>query len=388
MSWWQGTRLVLGRELTVRVRSRSFIISSVFLLVVLGLVTVLPNLAGFNKYSVGVVSSTEQDGELIKAAAHATKVKITVHEYASETEARQAVQDGKVTIAVLDDGASVVAKKRVPDGLLPYVTPVLTAQLQEQELIKQKVDVKALAATIPTVSSLQSSKTNDQSKRLEGFIVMVMLMGQIVSFSTAVAQGVVEEKASRVIEVLVSTIRPAQLLVGKILGIGLAGLLQLLGVAVVGLGVGEATGAAHLDSTDFGVALQVLPWFVLAFLLFATLYAGAAATVSRQEDLSSALGPLSAILMATIFIGQLGITDADRPIVHILSYVPPFSPVLMVERWAGGLVGWSSVVVSMGLLAVGAGLIAMMASRIYLSRVLYFGAKVSLLKAFRTHASQ
>jgi ABC-2 type transport system permease protein len=233
------------------------------------------------------------------------------------------------------------------------------------------------------VTALRPGSHDSQAKRLEAFFVMVLLISQISVFSGAVAQGIVEEKASRVVEVLAATIRPTQLLVGKLIGIGLASLLQLASLAAIGLLATTTTGILHLDSTDVGVLVQVLPWFLLFFTFSAALHAAAAATVSRQEDLQSAIAPLQVLMFSGIIVGQFGITDADRPLVHVLSYVPPFSPVLMAERWAGGLVGWGEVLVSMGLMAAAAAAVTAVGSRIYLERILYFGSRVTLWQAMR-----
>lgn len=382
MSWWTGTRLVISRELLVRVRTRSFLVSTAVLLVVFGGVLALPKLIGINSYSLGVVAQTQELGEKVRVAGDAGEIKIKLKTYPDAAAARAAAGAGDVTVALLDGGKEVVSKKEIPSGLSPVLLAVTAADLQEKALAAKGIDLASVTPAPPKLTSIEPQKKDAEKKRFQAFFIMVLLGGQVLTFSTAVAQGIVEEKSSRVIEVLVSTIRPTQILVGKVFGVGLASLLQLLILAGAGLSIGSAVGAVHLDSTDYGIIAQVLPWFVLSFILNSTLYAAAAATVSRQEDLQTALGPLQFLFFANVIVGQFGLTNPDRPLVEILSYVPPFSPVLMVERWAGGVAGSGSVLLAMGIMAVATVAAAIIGSRAYLDRVLYFGSKVSFLNTF------
>lgn len=113
---------------------------------------------------------------------------------------------------------------------------------------------------------------------------------QILLFGMYVAMGVVEEKSSRVVELLLSTLRPLQLLWGKIIGIGAVGLLQLAAYGVVGVGAALATDTLTITGTALGVFASTLGWFVLGFAFFAVLYAAAGSMVSRQEDVNSTSG--------------------------------------------------------------------------------------------------
>ena len=123
------------------------------------------------------------------------------------------------------------------------------------------------------------------------FVASLLLYMQLIIFGLAVASGVVEEKSSRVIEVLMAAVPPRALLAGKVLGIGALGLLQLALTAFVGLAVASASGALELRSADAGILAVVLLWFVLGYVFYSTIYAISGVIVSRQEDLQSSSTP-------------------------------------------------------------------------------------------------
>ena len=125
------------------------------------------------------------------------------------------------------------------------------------------------------------------------FFAVLLLYGQLIGMGYFVAMGVVEEKSSRVVELLLSTLRPRHLLAGKILGLGLLGLGQLLLLAVLGLAVAGLGGALDVNGDVMVAAALALVWFVVGYAFYAAAFACAASLVSRQEDLQSVLTPLT-----------------------------------------------------------------------------------------------
>jgi len=135
------------------------------------------------------------------------------------------------------------------------------------------------------------------------FIGVLALYGQLFAYGYWVAAGVVEEKTSRVVEVLLSTVRPSQLLRGKILGIGVLGLLQLFTIGVVGFVTAELVGTLKFPTAAVSSIAIVLGWFVLGYFFYASLFTVAGALVSRQEDLQTTMTPLTLLIVASFFIG-------------------------------------------------------------------------------------
>src|SRR5690606_11737527 len=160
----------------------------------------------------------------------------------------------------------------------------------------------------------------------------LMTTGQMV------AQGVVEEKASRVVELLLATVRPWQLMAGKVLGIGIVGLVQMLAIVVAAAGTALGFGMVETSSLAVGTtAAWALVWFILAQATAALDMARLAALVSRQEDVGSALSPVMMLMMVPYIIGvSVAPWDPDNLLVVVLSYIPFCSPMLMPMRIALG----------------------------------------------------
>src|SRR6185436_14728250 len=158
---------------------------------------------------------------------------------------------------------------------------------------------------VVTVNALNPPDPDAGRRTALATIAVFLMFQQILGFGMAVAMGVVEEKTSRVVEVLLATIKPLHLLCGKVLGIGVIGLLQLAAYGVVGLGAGVGTGLVTVTGLAVGVFASVLFWFILGFAFFAVCYAAAGSLVSRQEDVNSAATPITMVVMAGYFLAQV-----------------------------------------------------------------------------------
>jgi ABC-2 type transport system permease protein len=198
-----------------------------------------------------------------------------------------------------------------------------------------------------------------------------------------VAAGVVEEKANRIIEILLSTVRPRQLLLGKVVGIGLVGFVQLVAVGVVALIVATRTHAVSVPSVTFQAVAGGLFWFVLGFILYALLFAAAGSLVSRQEDLAAVTTPITLVIVGTYIAFFWVGANPDNPLAIALTIIPPFAPVLMASRIATGDAQLWQVLVAVVLTVAEIAALNALAARIYENSVLRVGSRVRLLEALR-----
>jgi ABC-2 type transport system permease protein len=197
-----------------------------------------------------------------------------------------------------------------------------------------------------------------------------------------VATGVVEEKQSRVVELLLATITPWQLLAGKVLGLGAVGLLQLVILsAIAGVGA-AAAGLLVLPGAALGMFVMVVLWYLLGFFLYASLYAAVGSTVSRQEELQSVVAPMIFLLLIP-FVLTLNLLPSDprNGLATVLSFVPFFSQTVMPARYALGVAPLWEVLVAAGLAAAAIVVVVRVAGRVYRNSVLRTGARVSLREA-------
>jgi len=209
--------------------------------------------------------------------------------------------------------------------------------------------------------------------------VALMMSGQ------AVAQGVVEEKTSRVVELLLATVRPWQLMVGKVAGIGVVGLIQVAITGAAGVVAGFATGALSIPAvTAVSTVIWLVVWFLLGFTAYALAFAAVAALVSRQEDVAAVVFPVMIFLIIGYIVGVSVLPTApNSPLIKVMSLIPMFSPTLMPMRIAlGGVPAWQ-LIVSVAAIAIAIPVLVWLSGRIYRNAVLRTGARVRLSEAWQ-----
>ena len=222
---------------------------------------------------------------------------------------------------------------------------------------------------------------------MTGFLIFIT----IVIYGMWVAQGVVAEKTSRVMELLISAASARQLVVGKALGIGLAGATQTIIVLVPALAIllledrlaaailGDGVGISlPLSALSPGLLLSFATYYVLGFTLYALVYAAAGSLVSRPEDLQIIALPLSLIAIVGYFQGLLALTGGITWFIKLASYVPFWSPFVMVTRLSVGRVEPWELALSVGLLAGTIAVVGVIAIRIYAAGSLLYGQRPGL----------
>jgi ABC-2 type transport system permease protein len=200
-----------------------------------------------------------------------------------------------------------------------------------------------------------------------------------------VAQGVVEEKTSRVVEILLGAVRPWQLMVGKVLGLGVVGLIQVAAIALAGVAAAVATGVLHLHSlSTVSAIVWLIVWFLLGYAAYSLAFAAVASLVSRQEEVAAATTPVLMLLVVGYVLGvSILPSHPGSPLAAVLSMIPIFAPTLMPVRLALGVVpAWQAVVSLAGMVVV-IPLLLWIAARIYRNAVLRSGARVKLRDAWR-----
>jgi ABC-2 type transport system permease protein len=378
-------RLIASREISARVRDKNFIISSIVIIVLLvgtlGLQVVLNS--GSDTTRVGVVGDPALEAA-IQAQGKALDVDVTVKALDDEDAARAAIEDDDV------DGVLIVEEGQQPEllveqsagGSLQAVVQGAVAQLSLSEQLAA-VGISALEVPEVSVTALDPQADQDGQRVVVAIIGIGVLYGLLILFGQFVAQGVVEEKASRVVELLLATMRPWQLLAGKVVGLGLLGLAQIVVITVVGV-----TGALAFDLVDIpgdlvGTAVGVVAWFVLGYAFYASIFAAAASLVSRQEDLGTVVMPTTLVLVVAFVIGIQAASDPSGTLAVVTSYIPGVSPLVMPVRQAAGDVAVWEIALSVVLMLVAIGLIVRLGGRIYAGALLRTSGKTKIRDALR-----
>jgi ABC-2 type transport system permease protein len=386
VSLTRATWLVARRELVERIRSRAFQISTLVTVLIVAAVGIVAGVVGGDgtkDYSVGAVGP---EALAVAGAARelgpALDVELTVERERSAAAARAGVRDESLDAAIVD--GELVTLRDPPDELAQVLQAgarqVRAAAALRSEGISGPEARRVLDP--PPLRGVALEGDDDGGQGI-AFVASLVLYLQLVFYGIAVASGVVEEKSSRVIEVLLSTVQPRAILAGKILGIGAVGLLQLALIAVVGLAVASASGAIEFDTADLGTLAVVLVWFLFGYLLWSALYAIAGVMVSRQEDLQSSTTVLTILLVIGYLLAFPAIDDPDGTLAVVTSLVPLFSPIIMPLRVALGEAGAAEIALSLVLLAAAIAVLVPFGARIYEGSVLRMGRPMKLRETLR-----
>ena len=387
-------RLVIGREVSTRARSRAFRITTIAnLVLVLGFVILFKLLGGHTSASdIGFTQSAEPLAGPLVSLGHAVGQNITPSTVDQATGEAQ-VRDGKLAVLVTGtpDGFQLTVKQDLSDNLRNVFTVLARQIVLNNEITKAGGDPATVNAAVEhagfPVNSLVPARQYQAARIALAIITGILVYVSIMLYGQLVAQGVVEEKASRIVEILLSTIRPWQLMAGKVAGIGLIGLAQMGLTAVVGVGAGVALHAFTFPTNiAAGAAAWAVLWFLLGYVVFALLFGALGALVSRQEDVGGATAP---VLMALVVPYILSITilpsNPTNGFMAALSFIPFFSPMIMPMRIALGVAPLWQALLALVLTLALIGVLVWFAGRVYGNAVLRMGAKVRLREALSSH---
>ena len=388
----RAIQLVSGREIPTRLASRAWRVTTLLLLVLVVGGSLVAKVAGSGNQAldIGLTPAVAPYAAPVTGVAEALGIEVRTTKVTGEDAGRTQVADGSLDALVVGDTASTL-RVVVDQRLDPRLENVMTVLARDLATVRQVQQLGgdpaafqgAVAAAGVHVESLAPPKSYDDQHLLLGVIAGILIFMALQLNGAQIAQGVVEEKATRVVELLLSTVRPWELMVGKVLGIGALGLLQLALVAGSGLAAGLALGTLTLSvGAAAGTLAWVALWFVLGFFAYALAMGAAAALVSRQEDAQSVVLPVYAPLLVGYVLGVSVLPqDPENTLTRVLSLLPPFAPSLMPIRLAIGSVPIVDVVVSVGLMVVTIPLLARLAGRVYRNAVVRTGARVRLREA-------
>ncbi len=432
--------LVAGYEFRKRVRQRSFKIVTSIMLVLVILGACVPTVIGF-------FTSTASSQTTLVVANHAGAIAgmnndslsryidAKLNGTAPGTQGPNTASKPAYTISVAPAGSSVgnlqqqvkggaisilLVVDREPNGDLRFTYYTNTGgsglsgdpHLSGIQALGGQLNVLDRAAGLgltpaqtaslfaPPVFSVVNTGQSGRStaEAVTGYILayvgIILIFMSVYMYGYAVATGVAEEKSSRIMEILVNAATPFQLMVGKVLGIGAAGLAQLAAFVAVGIGAlllqtplqgvlfGSYAGGLNLDITGATVTmlLLVLLYFLLGFLLYATLFAAVGALVKRQEELQNAVQLPTWLFMVGYFVSVLAIANPDAAWVKVISYIPFWTPTTMLMRLGIGNVAWWEIGLTVGLMLAAIYLCTVISARIYRYGVLMYGQKPGLRK--------
>jgi ABC-2 type transport system permease protein len=353
MTTYAAAKLVAAREIKVKLRDKTFLFSTVFVLLVAVGSTVLPALIGNSASSVAVADQA--------TAATLSQKGLDVRTVADDAAAEQLVRDGEVDAAVVA-GPSVLAMEDSPDDVVQALSASPAVRLLDPDAVDP-----FLAFAVP-------------------FALAFVFFFTSLVFGLQIAQSVTEEKQTRIVEILVSSVPTRALLAGKVAALTLLSFIQVGLLAIVALTgarlAGADRGLLHLLQPAVG---WFLAFFVIGFIMLAAVWAGVGALAARQEDLAGVSQPVQMAVMLPFF-GVLFLSE-NATAMTWLSYIPFSAPVAMpVRLFNGDAAAWEPPVALL-IMAVTALLLLVVGSRVYAGSLLRTNGKTSWATAWRAKTS-
>ena len=427
--------LIIKREYLTRVRKRSFLILTFLGPILLAAIYVIPIMLALNSSTdhlrVAVVDESRWFEERFTNNENHTFV--TMHGQPIDS-VKEMVKTGVFDMALyvpptqlnIPSNAVVYSIRQVPMEVETYISNVMEKEIEEQKLMAKGVDPEIVSA-VKTDVNLQIMRMDEKGNEKEtftkvqftlGIILAMMVYMFIIFFGGQVMQGVAEEKNNRIIEVIISSVKPFQLMMGKIIGVSLVALTQfvlwILLTGVLYVGFSAYIGLSHPDmlsqgtimaqeitsndimsnesvqsilqivhSIDFGtIIVSFLIFFILGYLLYATLYAAVGSLVDNNTDSQQFTLPITVPLMVAIISSFYIVNNPDSSLAVWLSMIPFTSPISMMVRIPFGVPIWQ-IVLSVVLLAGTFVGMTWIAARIYRTGILMYGKKLSYKEIFK-----
>lgn len=379
--------IVARREVTAKLTDRSFLIGTVLTLAIIAAFMAVQAYLGerTKTYDIVTTSAGSAMAQQISREAGSVddKVKVTVLPVADEAAARAAVQDDEADawLSSTDGGWVLTGKSDVDSRLAAVSTTVVQRSVIEENARAAGTTPEAIqrGATLETQVLDGDAEKQGFAKGL-GFAFAFLFYMAALGFGITLAMSVVEEKASRIVEIITTKIPVRHLLAGKIAGNTVLAFGQMALYVAIGLiGLSFTPYASYLSGVA-APAAWFLVFFIVGFLLLACLFAVAGALASRTEDVQQTSMPLNMLVMG-MFFGALFLSG---PALTIASFVPPLSAILMPVRLAAGDVALWEPALALALLVLTAFVVVRVAERLYRRSLLQTQGRVSIKQAWST----
>lgn len=427
--------LIIKREYLTRVRKRSFIIMTFLGPILMAAIYIIPIMLALNSSNEHMRIAVVDESHWFEDRFTDTKEHTFVVMPSQPIDSvKELVKTGVFDMALyvpptqlnIPSNAIVYSIRQVPMEVESYINHVMQKEIEDQKLMAKGVDPEIVSA-VKTDVNLQIMRMDEKGNEKETFtkvqftlgIALSMLVYMfIIFFGGQVMQGVSEEKTNRIIEVIVSSVKPFQLMMGKIIGVSLVALTQfvlwILLTGVFYVGFSAYVGISHSEmlssgtvmsqditandimsnesvqnivqiaqSIDFGtIIVCFLVFFILGYLLYATLYAAIGSLVDNNTDSQQFTLPVTVPLIVAIISSFYIVNNPDSSLAVWLSMIPFTSPISMMVRIPFGVPIWQ-IVLSVVLLAGTFVLMTWIAAKIYRTGILMYGKKLSYKEIFK-----
>ncbi len=386
MKSWTTIGLVAVRELVERVKSKAFIFSTAFILLLVIAAIVIPALVDDEgPGTLRVLSSSPLSETVLEqfevASGGDPVLELTI---ATDDDAiRAAVEAGDADVGVVS-GPELIISSGEPSGSVSLLASVLGFDQAISRLDEQGISLEDLAPLLEADMPVTALKEGiDPEDATLAFIGVILLYVTILTYGQWVVLGVIEEKSNRVVEVVLGAVQPRHLLAGKVIGIGLLGVGQVIVIGLIAFGAAIGGDSVSIPDAAPTAFFAVLLWYVVGFGIYGVMFAAAGALASRQEEAGNAALPFT-ILLTIGYLVSFSAVEEPNLLVRILSFLPPFAPVSMQLRMVNGDAAVWEVLVSLALAVAMIYGVIRVGERFYRGAVLGQGSKLKWREAWRS----
>jgi ABC-2 type transport system permease protein len=379
----RAIRLVAMREIIERGRTRGYLLSLLFTLFLLVAAFILPQLLIANQaLRFGLVAPVP-DG--LQAAVETTATAYDA-DVVVTTLPDRAAAEAALTGDEIDAALDVPADLSGPGELLVQRSAGSQVQaIATGAVVGLRASGAAALMAPPAVTALEPQSDADLTAVIFANAGIILMFIGIFTYGTWVLSGVVEEKQSRVVEVVLSTVRPRDLLVGKVLGIGVLAIAQLVVLVAVGIGAAMLSGRLVLPPTTVLAVIQLLAWFLLGFAFYSTAMGFLGSLASRMEEAQNAAMPVTMTATACYVASILIVQQApDGLLAQVMTFFPPSAPMVVPMRTALGSIEPWEVALSIALMLAAIWLLFVIGGRVYAGAVLQTGSRIRMRDAWRS----
>ena len=404
------TWIIIQREFINRVSKKSFILLTILMPFIFAALIFVPlwlsTVKGGDQKQVAVIDATMKYLPQFKddESWHFVGVPQMEASFRSDSTQFDAVVEIKADLAEHPEAVTIYSRKEVPNSLSRLVSETLDEQVRQDKLlhydipqlpsIMQDVNRKLNIRTVKWGEDGSESESNAGAAMAAGMVLTLLIYMFVMSYGGMVMQSVMEEKTSRIVELMVSSVKPLQLMLGKIIGIGLVGITQLLiwGILlVVLLGIADNTfggdtailkGAEGMISALQNLNLLKLGTlftlnFIGGFLIYASIFAAIGASINAMEDSQQFMTPIMILMVFSLYAGIYSGDNPDGPLAFWCSLIPFTSPIVMMVRVPLDAPTWQ-IILSLCLLYASALALIWISGKIYRVGILMYGKKPTL----------
>lgn len=383
MNRLRSIRLVAMREILERGRSRGYLLSLVFTVFLLVAGFLLPAfLLGRDEQPNLALVGTPPSGLEAAIQGVAAQYDLTLD---ISTVPDRAAADAALREKTIEAALDVPADLSGPGEFIVLEEPdSRLLGIAGAAVIGMRAGGNAALLQGPTVDALEPPTPERTTALIFANAGIILMFIGIFTYGTWVLTGVVEEKQSRVVEVVLTTVQPRDLLIGKVLGIGLLALVQLVVLVAAGIAAAQLSGRLTLPETTPSAVVQLGIWFVLGFAFYSTAMGFLGSLASRIEDASNASLPVTMVATLSYLVAILLVTqEQDGVIANVLTFLPPSAPMVVPLRAALDAIPAWQIPASIAVMLVAIWVLFVIGGRVYSGAVLQTGGRMKLRDAWR-----